>query len=195
VNKNSQEQQVDGSVADAKQEIATSAKVPDDIVSADEQLADASESGGKTLKRIDPAALAKRGAEAVQRLRGHGEELARQAADQAGKRADSSTRTAGEKLVDAAGFLREQETQVGPGAAPLDRVAGGLEQSGGYLQEHGVEGIRSTVLGLLQEHPVLSLLGACGLGYLLGNVAPLVQRGTADSVTGVTADTADVSAQ
>ena len=155
--------QVEGATAAGHQDVARGAKEPDEQgAPAGEQVAGAIEGAANTVTHIDPSAL--------------GEELAQQAADQAGKRADTATRTAGGKLLAAAGYLREQEPHAGPGAEALDRVAGGLEHSGVYLQEEGVEGIHSKALGLIREHPVLSLLGACGLGYLLGRLGPPVQR-------------------
>jgi hypothetical protein len=176
MNEDQHQPPVDDPMADAHQEVARSTEEPDEGArqqgaSAGERLAGTIEAAAKTVRQIDPSALADGGAEAVQQLREHGEELAQQAADQAGKRADTATRAAGGRLIAAAGYLREQETHLGSRAEALDQVAGSLEHSGVYLQEQGVAGIRSKVLDVIRKHPVLSLLGACGLGYLLGRVA------------------------
>jgi hypothetical protein len=47
-------------------------------------------------------------------------------------------------------------------------VAGTLETSGRYLQEHGLEDMGEDLRGFIRQYPLGSLLAVFGLGFLLG---------------------------
>jgi hypothetical protein len=101
------------------------------------------------------------------------EEQAEPVADQAAQRADAATRTAGERLIAAASYLRkhEDEAESAEDTATMEKVAGVLEQSGAYLRDQGLEGLGRPVARLIREHPLLWVLGACGVGYVMGLAA------------------------
>jgi hypothetical protein len=123
---------------------------------AGQRAADAMEDMADKLKNTSPSELAHEGKERAQELMHEGKE-----------RVDQATTTVGQKMGDAAGFIREKAPSSGPMAEMAQKVAGGLEQSGSYLQVQSVDDMRSDLEGLVRRYPVQSLLVGLGIGYLL----------------------------
>src|SRR5262245_17012599 len=114
-----------------------------------------------------------------------GKDMAKDVMDKGKEAASSALKTAGD-VASAVGKKAQQATAaVGSGmqslgetiheSGPRDgipgRVTGGvadaLENTGKYLEEHGLSGIAEDVTNLVRRNPIPALLVGIGIGYLI----------------------------
>lgn len=96
---------------------------------------------------------------------------AHQYVDRAQEQAERLSERALEGIERAAEAFREQAEGKPyiPNAAG-DAVAGGMEQTAGYLRKRGPLGAASDVQGQIRSHPMMSLVGAAVAGYFVGRL-------------------------
>lgn len=85
----------------------------------------------------------------------------------AGK-ANDALSAAGSKISEFASTVREKAPRDGNVGSAAAKLANGLESSGNYLSDHGVEDIADEVTGLVKQYPIQSLCIGLGIGALLG---------------------------
>jgi len=105
-------------------------------------------------------------------------EKAKEAAAQVGQAASNTASAIGHKAEDmtaAAGrgmqSLGEKVRAKGPESGVLgtatEKVAGGLESAGNYLEEKNLSGMAEDLTGMIRRNPIPALLIGIGLGFLL----------------------------
>ena len=112
------------------------------------------------------------GAETPESLRDRAQHLATTVKDKAtalgsqvSDRVNSGVTSVGEKMSDMANVLRDRAPdQIAPYA---DRAARSLERAGHYLQEQSMSDFVDDLSGIIQRHPIPSMLTGITLGFLL----------------------------
>jgi hypothetical protein len=79
---------------------------------------------------------------------------------------DDALSAAGEKMSSWGGSLREKAPQGGMMGSAASAVAGGLEATGDYLQEHGLGDMMSDLGATIRRFPFQAVLVGFGVGYL-----------------------------
>ncbi len=93
---------------------------------------------------------------------------AQEVASGAAERADDALASVGQGMSSLAGTLRHSAPHEGMLGSAAGAVAGGLEASGRYLQEHGIADMGEDLRGFIRQHPLASVLAVLGLGFVLG---------------------------
>jgi len=84
-----------------------------------------------------------------------------------GHRAEETTRAVGQGMESLAGNVRQNLPHSGVIGSAAASVAGGLESSGKYLEEHGLQGMGADFLNLIRRNPIPALFLGIGLGFIL----------------------------
>jgi ElaB/YqjD/DUF883 family membrane-anchored ribosome-binding protein len=84
-----------------------------------------------------------------------------QSADQAAHAAGSGLRNLGEQL-------RENAPREGMLGTAAQYAAGGLQQTGRYIEEQGFSGMMDDMTNVIRRNPVPAVLIGLGIGFLLG---------------------------
>jgi hypothetical protein len=133
---------------------------------AKEAAAAASRAAGEAKESVKETAsnLADKAREAASNLGSRARDVAAGAAE----RADDALASVGQGMSSLGGSLRQSAPHEGMLGSAAGAVAGGLEASGRYLQEHGIEDMGEDLRGFIRQYPLGSLLAVFGLGFLLG---------------------------
>jgi hypothetical protein len=92
---------------------------------------------------------------------------AKDAASTVGQKAEDATHAVGSGMQSLAGTMREKLPHEGVIGAATATVAGGLQNTGRYLQTEGLKGIGDDVTNLIRRNPLPAVLIGIGLGFIL----------------------------
>jgi len=84
-----------------------------------------------------------------------------------GKKVDSGVSAAGSGMQSFAGTVRDHGPSSGMLGSATEAVADTLENTGEYLETHGLSGIASDLTGMIRRNPIPALLIGIGVGFLL----------------------------
>jgi hypothetical protein len=84
-----------------------------------------------------------------------------------GDKAENATSAVGGGMKSLADTIREKSPQSGMLHSAASTVADGLENSGRYLQEHGLSGMGEDLTNLVRRNPLPAVLLGIGFGFLL----------------------------
>jgi hypothetical protein len=93
---------------------------------------------------------------------------AQEFASAAGDKTDSAISSVGQGLSSLAGTIRENAPHEGYLGSAAGSVAEGLQTSGRYLQEHGMNDMMKDLGSLIRSYPVGAVCVAFGCGWLFG---------------------------
>jgi len=88
-------------------------------------------------------------------------------ASTAGKRVDSGVSAAGSGMQSFADTVRERGPSSGVLGSATSAVADTLENTGEYLESHGLSGIASDLTDMVRRNPIPALLIGIGVGFLI----------------------------
>ena len=88
-------------------------------------------------------------------------------ASTAGKRVDSGVSAAGSGMQSFADTVRERGPSSGVLGSATSAVADTLENTGEYLETHGLSGIASDLTDMVRRNPIPALLIGIGVGFLI----------------------------
>lgn len=88
-------------------------------------------------------------------------------ASTAGKRVDSGVSAAGSGMQSFAETVRERGPSAGVLGSATSAVADTLENTGEYLETHGLSGIASDLTDMVRRNPIPALLIGIGVGFLI----------------------------
>jgi len=94
----------------------------------------------------------------------------KEAASYVGDKAEQATHAVGEGIESLGGSVRRMTPREGMLHNASEAVAGSLESSGRYLEEHGLKGIGDDVTNLIRKNPIPALLIGIGLGFCLARL-------------------------
>ena len=97
-------------------------------------------------------------------------EKAKNVASAVGDRADSAVSSVGSGMQSVADTVRDKGPQSGMLGKATEGVASGLENSGRYLEEHGLSGMADDLTNLIRRNPVPALLIGVGIGFVLARL-------------------------
>jgi hypothetical protein len=97
-------------------------------------------------------------------------EKAQQVASAASERAGQAVHGVGQGMSSLAGTLRQNAPHEGMLGSAASAVAEGLETGGRYLQESDLGEIGEDLAAFFRRYPVACVVGALGLGFLLGSM-------------------------
>jgi ElaB/YqjD/DUF883 family membrane-anchored ribosome-binding protein len=95
---------------------------------------------------------------------------AKDAASTIGNKAEDATHSVGKSMESLAGTLREKLPNQGVLGTASSSVASGLESSGRYLEEEGLQGMAEDMTNLIRRNPVPAVLVGIALGFLLARI-------------------------
>jgi ABC-type transporter Mla subunit MlaD len=147
--------------------MAGSTRNPGNIRDKAENVAHAaSQTAGdvKDAARDATSNLGQRASDVASNLGQQAQNLASTAAD----RAEDAMSSVGQSMSHLAGRLRESVPQEGMLGTAAGSVAGTLEASGRYLQEHDFNDIGEDLSRLVRQYPIASLCAVFGIGFMLG---------------------------
>jgi len=84
-----------------------------------------------------------------------------------GHKAEDVTASAGRGMQNLGEKVREKGPESGFLGTAADKVAGGLESVGKYLEDKNLSGMAEDITGLIRRNPIPALLIGIGLGFLL----------------------------
>jgi hypothetical protein len=88
-------------------------------------------------------------------------------ASTAGKRVDSGVSAAGSGMQSFAETVRERGPSSGVLGSATSAVADTLENTGEYLETHGLSGVASDLTDMIRRNPIPALLIGIGVGFLI----------------------------
>jgi len=89
------------------------------------------------------------------------------AASAVGQRADSAVESVGSGMQSFAGTVRDHGPASGVLGSATSAVADTLENTGEYLESHGLSGMAGDLTDLIRRNPIPALLIGIGVGFLL----------------------------
>jgi len=95
---------------------------------------------------------------------------AKDVASAIGHKAESATESVGSGMQSLAGTIRDKGPQGGVFGGAASGVASALDNSGRYLEEHGLSGMAEDVTNLIRRNPIPAMLIGVGLGFLLARM-------------------------
>lgn len=84
-----------------------------------------------------------------------------------GKKAQQATAAVGSGMQSLGETIHDSGPRGGIPGRVTDTVADALENTGKYLEEHGLSGIAEDVTNLVRRNPIPALLVGIGIGYLI----------------------------
>ena len=88
-------------------------------------------------------------------------------ASTAGKKVDSGVSSVGSGMQTAADKVREHGPSSGMLGSATSAVANTLENTGEYLESHGLSGIGKDLTNMIRRNPIPALLVGIGVGFLI----------------------------
>jgi hypothetical protein len=92
---------------------------------------------------------------------------AKDAASTLGQKAEDATHAVGSGMQSLAGTMRDKLPQSGPLGTASSTLASGLESTGRYLQEEGLQGAAEDLTNLIRRNPLPAMFLGIGLGFIL----------------------------
>ena len=99
-----------------------------------------------------------------------GKKLAMQVGESCSDRIDDVMSSTGDKLSSLANTMKDSVPTNGKLRSALTTVADGIESSGTYLSEHGVNDVSKDISGLVKRYPLRSILVGLGIGVVAGRI-------------------------
>jgi hypothetical protein len=90
-----------------------------------------------------------------------------EAASFVGRKAEDAASAMGAGMKSLGGTIREHAPHSGFAGSATSTMADSLENSGRYLQEHGLGGICADLTNAIRRNPIPALLIGIGTGFLL----------------------------
>jgi ElaB/YqjD/DUF883 family membrane-anchored ribosome-binding protein len=90
-----------------------------------------------------------------------------EAASNVGKKVDSGVSAAGSGMQSFAETVRDRGPSSGVLGSATSAVADTLENTGEYLETHGLSGIASDLTDMIRRNPIPALLIGIGVGFLI----------------------------
>jgi len=90
-----------------------------------------------------------------------------EAASNVGKKVDSGVSAAGSGMQSFAETVRDRGPSSGVFGSATSAVADTLENTGEYLETHGLSGIASDLTDMIRRNPIPALLIGIGVGFLI----------------------------
>jgi uncharacterized phage infection (PIP) family protein YhgE len=84
-----------------------------------------------------------------------------------GHKAEDATAAAGRGMQNLGSTVRDKAPESGFLGTAADKVAGGLESAGKYLEDKNLSGMAEDLTGMIRRNPIPALLIGIGLGFLL----------------------------
>jgi uncharacterized protein YjbJ (UPF0337 family) len=84
-----------------------------------------------------------------------------------GHKAEDATAAAGRGMQNLGSTVRDKAPESGFLNTAADKVAGGLESAGKYLEDKNLSGMAEDLTGMIRRNPIPALLIGIGLGFLL----------------------------
>jgi len=106
-------------------------------------------------------------ADRARNVAGNVADKARETASNLGNKAEDATRAVGQGMESLAGTVRQNLPQSGVLGSAVSSVASGLENSGRYIEQQGLQGIGQDLLNLVRRNPIPALFLGVGLGFIL----------------------------
>jgi ElaB/YqjD/DUF883 family membrane-anchored ribosome-binding protein len=97
-------------------------------------------------------------------------EKAKEAASYIGDKAMHATETVGGGIKSLGSSIRENTPREGMLHDTGEAVAGAIESSGRYLEEHGLKGIGDDLTTMVRRNPLAAVLIGVGLGFCLARM-------------------------
>jgi len=88
-------------------------------------------------------------------------------ASTAGKKVDSGVSAAGSGMQSFAETVRERGPSSGVLGSATSAVADTIENTGEYLESHGLSGVASDLTDMVRRNPIPALLIGIGVGFLI----------------------------
>jgi hypothetical protein len=109
-------------------------------------------------------------ADRARNVAGNVADKTRETASALGHKAEDATRAVGQGMEALADSVRHNLPQGGAIGSAATSVASGLENSGRYIEQQGLQGIGEDLLNLARRNPISALFLGVGLGYILARV-------------------------
>jgi len=132
---------------------------------AQEHLERAKDAAGGATDRIKDAAS--HVGQAASNAASAAGQVAGNVATTIGHKAEDVTASAGRGMQSLGEKVREKGPESGVLGTATDKVAGGLESAGKYLEEKNLSGMAEDITGMIRRNPIPALLIGIGLGFLL----------------------------
>jgi len=84
-----------------------------------------------------------------------------------GHKAEDVTASAGRGMQNLGEKVREKGPESGFLGSVTEKVAGGMESAGKYLEDKNLSGMAEDITGMIRRNPIPALLIGVGLGFLL----------------------------
>lgn len=84
-----------------------------------------------------------------------------------GHKAEDVTASAGRGMQNLGEKVREKGPESGILGTATEKVAGGLESAGKYLEDKNLSGMAEDITGMIRRNPIPALLIGVGLGFLI----------------------------
>lgn len=97
-------------------------------------------------------------------------DAAKDAASYVGDKAEHATEAVGAGIETLGDKVRRISPKEGMLHDAGEAVAGTLESSGRYLEEHGLSGVGEDVTNMVRRNPIPALLIAVGIGFMLARI-------------------------
>ena len=124
--------------------------------------------GGKTRQAADKAReVAANVTDKAREIASNVTDKARDAASNVGHKVEDATYNVGSGMQSLAGTVRETLPHTGVLGAASSTLASGLENTGRYIQQEGLQGMASDVTNLIRRNPLPALFIGIGLGFIL----------------------------
>jgi len=132
---------------------------------AQEHVERAREAAGGVAEKVkDVASHVGQAASSAASAVGH---AAGNVASTVGHKAEDVTASAGRGMQNLGERVREKGPESGFLGTATDKVAGGLESAGKYLEDKNLSGMADDITGLIRRNPIPALLIGIGVGFLL----------------------------
>jgi hypothetical protein len=95
-------------------------------------------------------------------------EMASHAASAVGQKADDLTSAAGSGIRSLGESMAQHTPKEGVVGTAAQTVAGGIRETGRYLEEQGLSGMGEDLTNVIRRYPVASVLVGIGVGFLIG---------------------------
>jgi len=132
---------------------------------AQENLERAKEAAGGATEKVREAAS--HVGQAASNVASAAGQAAGNVATTIGHKAEDVTASAGRTMQNLGEKVRERGPESGFLGTATEKVAGGLESAGQYLEDKNLSGMAEDITGLIRRNPIPALLIGIGLGFLL----------------------------
>lgn len=101
---------------------------------------------------------------------------AREMASATKEKADQAVSSTGSGIASMGSKMRQSGPQEGMLGRANTAVADTIEQTGQYLEEHGLSGMADDVTSVIRRNPIPAVLVSVGIGFLLARMTTTSSR-------------------